>query len=869
MTDTTQASSITYNGVTFSFDREMQVGTFVDGRPFVISDQAFEITEILPVSVAANGGVKNGTMADPYFGDVETQGFDEFIATSDKSGKVTYDSALNIDPGNTGSNIQIAAGTVTSIVKSRRRATVTDADSWTICDRYIPLTVLDTAPPAGAFCPSMSALQKRFYTLADLDLSVFRSLSFPSTWTDSLSSIELNLPQDLGAFGAGAENARRLRQDGVSSNYSASLASRYAKACIILHSGVFSASAKQNLLYKILVWGIQLEGLYDRGWRAGGGISSGAGQQFCHDPIFYTTAFAFRSATMLDKARGKNTQLDNAFWITEENYTTYALDSDSSNTGLGFSEDHIGMPHWSASADIGPHPTQRYSGPSLIGLHWEAPAIFLLQNGPSGETGFSARNNGSYGTTNNRSAIWALLDRVNGISPWPNANTALSDQAWDLWTQTCRGLNLYTAWSGKTTGPHVGSEVGNGDDGDLFTAINGGYSWDVSAYTYNTEPITGRRLGYSLDGTQPIFDETVSDNGSVTGLLPGTTHYLSWQWESASGWSERIPNFKYRGGSAPVPHVFPTLGTAPTGVPSFTVAPKICQMRNQFWRDNAGNWEVAPSALDRDKIFLKAGLGYTDNTPASWVFQWRFNGQDITIANGFSLDATSQNLTVTDEFADGTLTCFVTPRNASNTGNGQETTGVAVSAAASIPDTVLMDTDFRGRAAIDYGPQIAGVVADSCEVSISPDAYFILPNANGYITSPLSRGALFGDKTGSFPSFFLPLRTAKPSTTYNVSGHALIMGPSNDTYRAAVREGPSKSAQLLFGEEIVGREEQSDTQTIYGGTDRYFGIIYFSGQFTTGTDVDLFFSVESEGVTSGGSGSGFDAFLMRLDVQEA
>ena len=95
------AFSATFNSVTFTFDTDMTVGAFATGEPYVVSDQAFNITSIDPASALLDGGVAHGAMKDPFC--ESEQGFDQFLGT----GTASYITAANTTYNNTPANRQM------------------------------------------------------------------------------------------------------------------------------------------------------------------------------------------------------------------------------------------------------------------------------------------------------------------------------------------------------------------------------------------------------------------------------------------------------------------------------------------------------------------------------------------------------------------------------------------------------------------------------------------------------------------------------------------------------------------------------------------------------------------------------------------
>lgn len=862
---TTSQTSVTYDGVTFTFDKAMPVGEFVTGEPFVVSSEAFEITSITPESADISGDTffGNGAMKDPFtrstslafnYADTGTpeQGFDGYIGST--GGGAGFGATLtpyggNIDPGATGVSIPITLGGQASIVKSVRVAATTARDNWATIEKYVTLTVLSSAPVANPIRPTQSGLTKTVYSADDIDWAVLRSVVLPATFTQNLSEINALIPDDPGNFGANGETLRRFRLDvnlGTStSNYSGDLADQYARACIVLHSNAYTQAEKQALLYKLVTWGIQLDGMYDRGWRGLGEYGDGAGQHGCFIDIYYLAAFALGNATMIERARAIGSPFDNNKFVTENDLNGVPTTVNASgNIGQAFVTENIGVPTHASTfdAEVGNHLASRYNVISSVINGWEAVAVGLLQNGPSGETGVAAVNN---------AAVWAYLDTYRTITPYPGGAWNPGNEWRDLW-DFLQGLGVYTPYTGVPDQLHTAPSFGllpyEGNDGDRITATVDGYSWDVSNHDYATETVTGVDFRHSLDGVQYVESTGVGAIGSIAGLLRGVNHHVGLRLVSASGagpWSQNWPLTIGGGWADTDRNSFPTTGTPTATIPVFTTIPVIHQKMAPQWSQFAGNWAPASATLDANAVELACGLGYVSGqAEPSFAFQWKRNGVDIA-------GATSQTYTRVPADAGAVLTCTVTPSNSAGVGTPVTTEGITAPAITTLPAGTLIDTDFRGAFAIDYADEIASIVSSGADLVHAPNAYPIGLGENF--------GSMFWDKTGTNPQgYFDVSRAAATATTYDVLGQLAIDGTSITDRANIVFTIEELGGAVLFTETVLG------TDVVAAVADEYHLLRNFTGTITTSTITDL--RVKMTWLSGTGGTAGVDMHLTQLSI---
>lgn len=865
---TTLQTSVTYDGVTFTFDKAMPVGEFVTGKPFVVSSEAFEITSISPAAADINtdGYVGNGAMKDPFITSAiggnnyavsvtPAQGFDQYLSadpngTSFASTLTPYSSGLNIDPGNTGSPINITLGEEATIVKSVRNSTVLKPDEWDVFEKYAPLTILSEAPPVGCLMPTMTGTTKRLYSVNDIDLTVFRSITLPASFTDTLAQIEAKIPEFSGDFGANGELLRRFRLDAnlgtTASNYSGDISQIYSKACIVLHSDAYTDDQKKNLLYKLVEWGIQLEGCYDRGWRGLGDWREGAGQAGAFSPFMFISSFALQSTTMLAKIQSVNLPFNSKRWTTSE-FLNIVPGANSGNLAQPFIEENIGVPMSSSTNDTGSQWASRY-GPIISYIAaWEGAAIIMLRNGPSGETGFSARNDGPFNATNDKSAIWAYNDRSFTINPYPSTSWNPQPVWYDLWEQI-QGLGIYTPWTGVPEQLHVANANLEGENGDRITSTADGYSWDVSDHDYATETVTSVDFHYSLDGVQYVENIGAGATGSVSGLLRGVNHHIGLRFVSASGagpWSQNWPLTESGGWADTDRNSFPTTGTPTAAIPEFTTNPVIHYKRSPQWPVFPGNWIPASGTLDADAVELACGLGYVSGqAEPSFTFQWKRGGLDIS-------GATSQTYTRVPADAGEVITCTVTPSNSAGTGTPVTTAGVTAPAITTLPAGTLIDTDFRGAFAIDYADEISSIVASGCNLIHAPVAFPIDLGENF--------GSMFWDKTAGNPQGYFDIsRSAETATTYDVSGQLAIDGSAITDRANIVFTIEEIGGSILFTETVLGAD------VVAAVADGYHLLRNFTGAITTASITDL--RVKMTWLNGTGGTGGVDMHLTQLSI---
>jgi len=855
---TSDLSSVVDNGVTFTLSAAMPVGQFADGSYFVVSDSAFSITSITPISSTQDTAVENGAMKNPWINEglSKFQGFDEFIGLGTgalAAESTTYQSSLNIDPAINGS-ISISLAEKASIVKAVRLAAVTNGDQWQTVEKYVTLTVLDAAPAVGTVRPGQAGTTKRLRSINDV-VHTPRTYSLPVSY-DTPATIIAAPADEIAIFESGGR-ARRFRLEvangNSSTNYSADLSPYYARLIVALNSGDLTAGQRDAIISRVLVASNDIEALLDEGQE----LNSGAGQGGTYWIWIMAAAALLKDATLLAKIHSFPWQPTIGRWFDSTDLGQTANGSSGVEAQTVFSE-HVGIPHMIPD-EFGSHHGARYLNVAAGLTNWEQSAICTFNQGPTGfADGFAMiLNGGANNNTNQKSAMMNFAARWYTFEP--NVKAVFVDTDWQ---DTFDMLYSEGITTGRWTGPPDQPPKGNANigDNDYFSGGTGSITLSDNGINYATETITQTDFRYSLDGVQWIVESAVTltaGSYTKTGLLQGVNHYCGWRRSSASGTSAWSANFPYATGD-PDAEVVATLGTETSAAPSNTVTPIVSYRPYPGWEHPL--WDAAATTLDVNSVELAAGLGYWTGsiTQTDFSFQWQesANGTtgwtDITTVNGYDADATAQEFSRRAENASQFIRCQVTCNN----GVGSVTVATNVvecPALVTLPAGTLIDTAFRGAFAVDYETEFAAVVVSNCVAEHLP-AYSAAEN------EAVNYGALFINKEGG----------ANPSAKIELQGNFIAGESYNvDAQLGTAWSGVSGFTGTLFIE-IVNA----------GGTVFWSGALTPADPFTTEaktfsdtfaigggeTDLDAYLLLRNN-VSAGGTGQG-DGALHSLKVQQ-
>lgn len=764
--DATQ--TMTVRGVTFFFDRSVQVGYYADtGEPFVRSNQAFAITQITPGAANANGYWGWGAMkfagdgSDVITSGGQPQGFDQRIGATatNIAGTITYSSSVNVDPdAHSNNSIQIAAGESCTIIKATRNGT---GGSNSIGE-FVILTIQPGIPPENALRPGACYCDAIQFAEDDIDLSVLPGLTPPAT-VPSVQACLNNLSPNASARmfeGWGGERQRRIEDQTTqnlkgSGSYSGDYALDRSMALYkICESGLATADYME-LAKAICRIGLDVAVNYMADTSANYG--RGAGQWHGYHSFVWFAGMLLRSNTLLDVAKAiRSNMQSHPRWVTQALIGRPLLDPywPGGNTAgknwynRVFDETDLGKPDWiGENGFYGASQPGAYKTISLPVGTIELLPVLLLQNSPNGRTGEQEflradGGDGSYSNENRLAAAIAVMDRwqtwTNDPDNERDFNSTLDIEYEDYYA-AWRPLLAAGNWSGVPDCPDL----------ELFSVGSGAGEIDWNAVRdHATETITDRHIAYSLDNIQFVVLTGQSTVGTLS-LLEGTQHFVKYRAVSASGpgkWTRsgiRMNDQEYG-----VYGRFTTTGT-PSGAQAFTVTPAVHYRTYPTHEEPI--YTEASGTLPKYVTRLFAGAGYVSgDVSVGFAYQWQRNDgggwADLAGETGQSYDIDPE----TDQGVD--FRCVVTCGGAS-----AATNTVTVNVGATIPAGTIIDTNFDGDFFLDYPGVYKGLRANSASLSREPNR-----SIDGS-----SEGAVIAYKFASQPRLFIEdLPALSPSTDY-------------------------------------------------------------------------------------------------------
>ena len=848
VSDTTLQTSASYNGVTFTFDRAMPVGSFATGEPFVVSNQPFSITAISPAAsdIQGDGYFGNGAMKNASAGS-SVQGFDGYLG--DYPPKTTYqtlyDPITNVDPAVNGS-LALASGEQASITKSvRDPGKTSNSNQFQTIEKYVTLTVLDTAPPADSYMPGTAGTTKRIRSRSDVDFTP-RNIPLPASWP-SAATIITEVPDDL-AFYSGGERHRFMRVDNAlgttNDGYSAEIVDHYARFVYAVNASNVSESQRQQIVDRIVTFANQIEAALDQGADAFFGAGQGGGLWLWG----MAAAALLRDDVLHQKFRGAAAPDRVCKWVSSTDIGAPA-GGKSGVAAQTYFDEHLGLP-WIEPDEVGSHHEARYSETAAHIVAWELLAVFAFNQGPAPyANGVEMLLNGGPNDATNQLA--ASLNFTQRWLTW-NLNTTSqvgpSGSLIDAW-QLLDGD--FVNWVGKPE-QYPAGQPGLAFDDVLFEAGAGQITFsEPSGMDYATEVITRRDFRYSLDGVQWVEVADVTLPHTTTGLLRGIPHWCSARRISASGaapWSGTYPyaqpieSGSHRNRKTPV-------GAASDIAPSYSggSAPAICKRLYPAW--NYPLWEEAAAILSVDDVILAAGVGYPSaGHPApSFTYQWQRSDNGVS---GWSNIFGETDAEYARKAADAQkfLRCSVTATNTSGSVS-EETNVVECPALSTRPAGTLIDTDFSGAFAVDYETEISTATASNFAISHQPTF------ALGGIASDL--GALYFDKTGPNPTANVPLsQAAAPSTSYNLVAAIVLNGDAFSERGDFFFEIVEAGGAIIFSNSFDGAVLQASSD--------FDALWSISDSFVTSSIPDLIVRLRWANGTGGGSGGDMALSSLRI-----
>lgn len=283
----TLLSSVTKDGITWTFDEPHLVGQYQNGDFWV--QGPVTVTDISPGWT----GRKNGSVVNPFPG--KEQGFHTDIASYRAELNVADDPKIDLKPNDslvsTIGWIAGEAGAPKADGNGVPRPTVRSA---------AVLTVIDDIPAQGSFRPHYSAGTKETFNVNQVDLSVLPTVSrVPNSPTpnEALKDVE-KLILDSSSYW----NGRYLHPSEHHADYGRDIAAQHNQAGLVLTLD-YSDAEKKELAYALIQRGIDLHGLLRNapeathdGWWGDFGGGHGVGRKL---PILL-------AGVLLDDAQLKN-----------------------------------------------------------------------------------------------------------------------------------------------------------------------------------------------------------------------------------------------------------------------------------------------------------------------------------------------------------------------------------------------------------------------------------------------------------------------------------------------------------------------------------------------------------------------------------
>lgn len=261
----TNLNSISYYNdlITFHFSESYTVGQYANGDYWVYNEgNDITITQITPVSQNVSGRIINGTMLNPE--NSENQGYDN--AARDMG----YEDFLNVDPGNTSSNLTVSAGT--SIIKS---ISTESADGRPIISDAAILTVVAEIPLEDSFRPPYTGSNKTVIATTN-DLN-FDALGTHPRLTNGYDIEEVTHYYDkVWLEHNTAWTSRDIHPANHMPPYGRDLANKSAIGLILLQLD-YTNEEKRQLLINLVQYGLDIYGLAQNGaqWNNSGGHNLG------------------------------------------------------------------------------------------------------------------------------------------------------------------------------------------------------------------------------------------------------------------------------------------------------------------------------------------------------------------------------------------------------------------------------------------------------------------------------------------------------------------------------------------------------------------------------------------------------------------
>lgn len=500
----------------------------------------------------------NGMMKNPFFfngsyDDGETpasvarlpQGFDERFAYYAAGGGPTgatcqpWGSTTNIDPGATGQRVQLLEG---SFVKCISRVDMTIPTPWRQVEQtatssgWSVLTVIQTPPPVGSFCPAVAATSKVPYVTTAMRNKAALGDGFATpAGSPTLAEAEAagNFPYAfLPQFGWAGEVRRRVWPDfpgsatGYSRDWSQSF-SDYIGALCAVGQGV-----DDQYLNRVLAHGQQMHAMYDRGHISRGGAGQNGGQKM----FAVLFSFVFKDvAGVWDKGFLVEGSSTHQYFTVEErhvgtsdpypNANHYTFGAPARTSSIGRSRWFHGglpLPLVAVPSNYSDEFNADYETTAGVANFPEQLVMASFQNGQDGVDGAAA-----------------LHARHPAIFPHMDNYRTVDTSNYSTTVRSARATAFYDARRDAFSVPRQAMTPSSGSQVSGLTAATGSATFDYTTMGESYPPATAAETTYSQDGIQWSSAPVTGLTGTVPDMIPQLRHFVRRRRENTAGWGSR------------------------------------------------------------------------------------------------------------------------------------------------------------------------------------------------------------------------------------------------------------------------------------------------------------------------------------------
>ncbi|HEB54466.1 MAG TPA: hypothetical protein ENI87_14540 [bacterium] len=347
----TMAATVSQFGITWTFAESEQVGQFANGDWWVVGP--VEVVAISPPTQVVAGRTINGSMVNPGQNEIENglHGYDSTLF-GPYAGN-TYQPSLNVAIGVSPSNpLQLAGGSSLISTISWTDSNPPPSGSFSQLQTAAVLTVLDTAPPTGAFRPPYAGTDKTIrFNESQLDYFALGTIASASGQPD-LATTAAKFER-VWLDHCSSWSSRYMHPIENMPDYGRDFTSLYGTGALLLQTDVPNAQ-KRDLLVRLTQIGIDFFGNVQNGgvWSGVGGQCSG--RKF---PILLAGK-VLNDATMLALGTTHPSVYygpghpNNDSHFGEDSQTFYVQQTSPGtwNWGYGgYDASHDGMPEWGNS----------------------------------------------------------------------------------------------------------------------------------------------------------------------------------------------------------------------------------------------------------------------------------------------------------------------------------------------------------------------------------------------------------------------------------------------------------------------------------------------------------------------------------------